>query len=61
MMIYSFYELCRYYIGDLTDEECDRIRLLVGTFASPEELAVEVHAYMRDVMGVNKPRPDIAQ
>jgi hypothetical protein len=59
-MITNFYELCRYYIGDLTDDECDRIRLLLPTLASPQELATEVHSYMRDVMGVDKPMPDIA-
>lgn len=58
-MINNYYDLCRYYIGDLTGEECDEIRLLLPTLVSPEELATELHTYMRDVMGVDKPKPEI--
>jgi hypothetical protein len=55
-----FHELCHYYMPDWTDRECSELMLAMPPLASPHELAEEVHRYMRDVMGVNKMRPDIA-
>ena len=58
--IRTFYDLCRYYVGDMTDRECAELMLMMPPLASPNELAIEVQRYMREVMGVDKLRPDIA-
>jgi hypothetical protein len=57
----NFIDLCQYYMPDLTPDECMEIRHNhTSTFASPAEMADELHTFMTEVMGVDKPKPDIA-